>query len=130
MRPVTPGLESCSKGLLLFLCLVILFWCSQSIDAHNAATHPSEVRALNSIFQQWGTQAVGSWNMSGEPCSGSALNQSDSAFLDPHNNPAIRCDCSFNHATVCHITRLRIYSLDRRGELPEELLDLPFLTVL
>ncbi|MBA0650428.1 hypothetical protein Goklo_017846, partial [Gossypium klotzschianum] len=87
-------------------------------------------RALNSIFQQWGTQAVDSWNISGELCSGSALSQSDSVFEDPTNNPAIRCDCSFNTNTLCHITRLRVYALDRTGVIPEELLGLPFLTFL
>ncbi|KAK8331124.1 hypothetical protein V6Z12_A10G053700 [Gossypium hirsutum] len=88
------------------------------------------VRALNSIFQQWDVQAVDSWNTTGDPCSGSALSQDDSVFEDPSNNPAIRCDCSFNASTVCHITRLRVYGLDKRGELPEELLDLPYLTFL
>ncbi|MBA0576093.1 hypothetical protein Golob_028096 [Gossypium lobatum] len=88
------------------------------------------VRALNSIFQQWDVQAVDSWNTTGDPCSGSALSQDDSVFEDPSNNPAIRCDCSFNASTVCHITRLRIEGLDKRGELPEELLDLPYLTFL
>ncbi|XVF61712.1 hypothetical protein PTKIN_Ptkin08bG0152600 [Pterospermum kingtungense] len=88
------------------------------------------VRALNSIFQQWDTQAVETWNISGEPCSGLALSQSDSVFEDPANNPSIRCDCTFNNNTLCHITRLRVYELDKRGELPEELLDLPFLTFL
>ncbi|XVF87035.1 hypothetical protein PTKIN_Ptkin18bG0088200 [Pterospermum kingtungense] len=88
------------------------------------------VRALNSIFQQWDTQAVETWNMSGEPCSGLALSQSDSVFEDPANNPAIRCDCTYNDNTLCHITRLRVYALDKRGTIPEELLDLPFLTFL
>nr|KJB69989.1 hypothetical protein B456_011G052400 [Gossypium raimondii] len=88
------------------------------------------VRALNSIFQQWDVQAVDSWNTTGDPCSGSALSQDDSVFEDTSNNPAIRCDCSFNASTVCHITRLRVYALDKRGELLEELLDLPYLTFL
>ncbi|KAK9041591.1 hypothetical protein V6N11_016685 [Hibiscus sabdariffa] len=88
------------------------------------------VRALNSIFQQWETQAADTWNHSGEPCSGLALSQSDSALEDPSNNPAIRCDCSFNTNTVCHITRLRVFGLDKRGALPVELLDLPFLIYL
>ncbi|KAK8589037.1 hypothetical protein V6N13_087915 [Hibiscus sabdariffa] len=88
------------------------------------------VRALNSIFQQWETQAADTWNHSGEPCSGLALSQSDSALEDPSNNPTIRCDCSFNTNTVCHITRLRVFGLDKRGVLPVELLDLPFLIFL
>ncbi|KAK8618650.1 hypothetical protein V6N13_132636 [Hibiscus sabdariffa] len=88
------------------------------------------VRALNSIFQQWDTQAADTWNISGEPCSGFALSQSDSVFEDPSNNPAIKCDCSFRNNTLCHITSLRVYALDKRGVIPEELLGLPFLTFL
>ncbi|XVE51728.1 hypothetical protein DITRI_Ditri02bG0064300 [Diplodiscus trichospermus] len=112
-----------------FLCFffVLFFLCIKS-NAQNATTDPSEVRALNSIFQQWDTQAVESWNTTGDPCSGLALSQSDSVFEDPANNPSIRCDCSFNNNTLCHITRLRVFQLDRRGVIPEELQDLPYLT--
>ncbi|XP_017978562.1 PREDICTED: probable LRR receptor-like serine/threonine-protein kinase At1g56130 [Theobroma cacao] len=117
---------SSSICLLLF---IVFFSCSKS-NAQNATTDPSEVRALNTIFQKWDTQAVASWNISGEPCSGLALSLSDSVLEDRDNNPAIRCDCSFNSNTVCHITRLRVYALDRRGVIPEELLDFPFLTFL
>ncbi|KAK8594793.1 hypothetical protein V6N13_015709 [Hibiscus sabdariffa] len=103
----------------------------QSINAQiNFTTDPSEVRALNSIFQQWETQAANTWNLSGEPCSGDALSQSDTVLEDSANNPSIRCDCTFNSSTVCHITRLRVYALDKRGVLPVELLDLPYLTFL
>ncbi|KAK8524702.1 hypothetical protein V6N12_029560 [Hibiscus sabdariffa] len=81
-------------------------------------------------FRRWSTRAADTWNISGEPCSGSALNQRDFVFGDPANNPAIRCDCSFNDATVCRITILRVVGLDKQGEITKELLDLPFLTVL
>ncbi|XVF39987.1 hypothetical protein PTKIN_Ptkin01aG0077200 [Pterospermum kingtungense] len=116
---------------ICWLCLIfiVFFSCSKS-NAQNATTDPSEVRALNSIFHQWGTQAVDSWNISGEPCSGLALNLSDSVFDDDANNLAIRCDCSFNNNTLCHITGLRVCALDKRGEIPKELLDLPYLTFL
>ncbi|MBA0674697.1 hypothetical protein Goari_016280 [Gossypium aridum] len=100
-------LSSSSNFLLyFFLFFLVFFRCIQSINAQNATTDPSEVRALNSIFQQWGIQAVDSWNISGEPCSGTALTQSSSVFEDPTNNPAIRCDCSFENNTLCHITSL------------------------
>ncbi|KAL4291627.1 hypothetical protein GQ457_14G007940 [Hibiscus cannabinus] len=124
---MTPS-PSSSQCLLFFW--VVLFWFSQSINAKNAATDPSEIRALDSIFQQWQTQAVDSWNISGEPCSGVALSNDESVFEDPSNNPVIRCDCSFNSNTLCHITGLRVYGLDKRGEMPKELLDLAFLTFL
>ncbi|KAL4386958.1 hypothetical protein GQ457_09G004610 [Hibiscus cannabinus] len=123
----------CSSKAWLFSSLLVLFSCSGSIDAQTnatasaAATDPSEVRALNSIFQQWNLQALDTWNISGEPCSGTALTASDSEFEDPSNNPAIQCDCSFQGGTVCHITSLRAISLDKRGVMPVEFLELPFL---
>ncbi|XVF74185.1 hypothetical protein PTKIN_Ptkin13bG0089700 [Pterospermum kingtungense] len=112
-------------------CFFIVLFSSSKCNAQNATTdQPSEVRALNSIFQKWGTQAGDSWNMSGEPCTGNALSPSDSVFDDGANNPAMRCDFAFNNNTLCHITRLRVYALDKRGEIPEELLGLPYLTFL
>jgi len=62
------------------------------------------VSALNSLFEQWDTQAVGLWNLSGEPCSGSAIN--DTGFEDGANNPAIKCVCTYNNSATCHITQL------------------------
>ncbi|KAL4292115.1 hypothetical protein GQ457_14G007920 [Hibiscus cannabinus] len=115
---------------LLFVFVLVWCSCSQSMNAQRAATDPSEVRALNSIFQQWGIQATESWNISGEPCSGSAVNTSEPVFMNPSNSPAIRCECYITNKTLCHITGLIVVGLNRRGMLPEELLDLPFLTVL
>ncbi|KAJ6705340.1 PROMASTIGOTE SURFACE ANTIGEN PROTEIN PSA [Salix purpurea] len=81
--------------------------------------------ALNSLFEQWDTQAVGLWNLSGEPCSGSAIDETN--FEDPDNNPAIKCDCT---QTTCHITKLRVYALNKRGVIPEVLTALKYLTFL
>ncbi|KAK8618647.1 hypothetical protein V6N13_132633 [Hibiscus sabdariffa] len=65
-----------------------------------------------------GIQALNSWNISGEPCSGSAVNASY-----PYNFPAIRCQCySNNNRTPCHITQLSVGALGIRGVIPEELL--------
>ncbi|GLT30493.1 hypothetical protein SLA2020_052890 [Shorea laevis] len=93
-------------------------------------TMNSMMRALISIFQQWDIQGVDSWNISGEPCTGPALSQDMDVFLDPSNNPSITCDCTFNNATTCHITRLRVYALNRQRVLTEELLAFKFLTIL
>ncbi|OMO70499.1 hypothetical protein CCACVL1_18872 [Corchorus capsularis] len=120
----------CFRCLLL---IMFLFSCSKTNCARKVATTaPSEVRALNSIFQKWDTQAPKSnlWNTTGDPCSGLALSQLDSVFEDGDNNPAIRCDCTFDNNTVCHITRLRVYALNKVGQIPEELLDLPYLEFL
>ncbi|XP_040963984.1 probable LRR receptor-like serine/threonine-protein kinase At1g56140 [Gossypium hirsutum] len=61
---------------------------------------------------------------------GVALSQSDSVFEDSANNPSIRCDCSFENSTLCHITRLRVFSLEKRGRIPEELLAFRYLNFL
>ncbi|XP_011022401.1 PREDICTED: probable LRR receptor-like serine/threonine-protein kinase At1g56140 isoform X2 [Populus euphratica] len=87
--------------------------------------HLKMVSALNSLFEQWDTQAVGLWNLSGEPCSGSAIEQTD--FEDPDNNPAIKCECT---QTTCHITQLRVYALNKRGVIPEVLTAFKYLTFL
>ncbi|GLT30500.1 hypothetical protein SLA2020_052960 [Shorea laevis] len=113
------------------LCFVFFLSTVGKSRAQNPATDPSEVKALNSIFQQWDTQAPpNSWNISGEPCTGTARHPNMTVFTGPANNPAIACNCSFNNATTCHITRLRVVKLNRRGVMPEELLAFKFLTFL
>ena len=63
------------------------------------------VRILNSIFQKWGISApLGQWNISGELCSGVAI---DLTNIDNKNyNPLIKCECSAN--STCHITQLYV----------------------
>ncbi|KAJ9556224.1 hypothetical protein OSB04_010838 [Centaurea solstitialis] len=82
------------------------------------------VRALNSIFQQWNVTSGNQWNISGEPCTGIALGTGfgpDSDFQKDDNNPAIICNCTFDSNTTCHITRLKIWRLNRQGVILEEL---------
>ncbi|XP_062115768.1 probable LRR receptor-like serine/threonine-protein kinase At1g56140 [Humulus lupulus] len=89
-------------------------------------TDPSEVRALNSIFNQWKIKAnTQQWNTTGDPCSGAAVD--DSSFGDGTFNPFIKCDCSFNNSSLCHITQLKVFALDVVGPIPEELWSLTFL---
>ncbi|MCL7023517.1 hypothetical protein MKW94_004696, partial [Papaver nudicaule] len=87
-------------------------------------------RALNSIFQQWKISAGSKWNLSGEPCSGAATDQTD-IDKDPNFNPGIKCSCrTTNGSSTCHITQLSVYALNIRGVIPKELADLTFLTFL
>ncbi|XP_062115770.1 probable LRR receptor-like serine/threonine-protein kinase At1g56140 isoform X2 [Humulus lupulus] len=89
-------------------------------------TDPSEVRALNSIFNQWKIKAnTQQWNTTGDPCSGAAVD--NSSFVDVTFNPFIKCVCSFNNNSLCHITQLKVYALDADGPIPEELWSLTFL---
>nr|XP_023873219.1 probable LRR receptor-like serine/threonine-protein kinase At1g56130 isoform X2 [Quercus suber]POE84859.1 putative lrr receptor-like serine/threonine-protein kinase [Quercus suber] len=110
-------------------CLLFFFLVSFDIsNAQTATTDPSEVRALNSIFQQWDAQATTLWNISGNPCSGTAVN--DTNLEDPINNPSIKCNCTYNNGTICHITKLRVQELGKRGVIPKEIVALKFLTFL
>ncbi|XP_058070908.1 uncharacterized protein LOC131219940 [Magnolia sinica] len=121
-----PSPKSKSHTLLAFC-----FWCIQLLclverckgqAPTNATTDPSEVRALNAIFQHWGRSASNEWNRSGEPCNGIAVNSSTIS------NPGIICDCSFNGGSTCHITQIKLQGLNVIGPIPEELQNLTFLT--
>ncbi|KAH7654554.1 Non-specific serine/threonine protein kinase protein [Dioscorea alata] len=116
---------SCSSFLLCFrfLCLSLLI---QRLIAQ-ATTDPSEVVALNTILERWGMAApAGTWNISGDPCSGAAIDSTN--FEDTDFNPAIKCLCSFINNTVCHITQLRVYALDVVYTIPDELQKFTYLT--
>ncbi|XP_044495500.1 probable LRR receptor-like serine/threonine-protein kinase At1g56130 isoform X2 [Mangifera indica] len=123
------GFPHCLLRICFFI-IIFLVIQKSSAQTNNFTTDPSEVRALNLIFEQWGAEAVaGLWNISGEPCSGTAINDTLN-FEDPTNNPAIKCDCTYDNASTCHITRLRVYSLNKRGVIPEELVALKYLEFL
>ncbi|KAM6570471.1 hypothetical protein CsatB_018456 [Cannabis sativa] len=93
-------------------------------------TDPSEVRVLNRLFEKWDIKAdTQQWNISGELCSGAAVADTPT-IEDPSYNPFIKCDCTFNSSTLCHITKLKINERDVVGPIPEELWSLVFLTSL
>ncbi|RWR88652.1 putative LRR receptor-like serine/threonine-protein kinase [Cinnamomum micranthum f. kanehirae] len=106
-----------------YMCLLCLVRRSQAQNTTNATTDPSEVSALNSIFQKWGVSAFSTWNTTGDPCSGSAIDDSVSFDLE-RINPAIKCLCNFNNGTTCHITKMKVYEQNARGTIPEELRNL------
>ncbi|KAK9949624.1 hypothetical protein M0R45_005141 [Rubus argutus] len=127
---------SCSSLVL------ILFWCISGLvgiaqaqvsapspqpQATNATTEPSQVRALNSIFEKWKIQAnPNQWNTTGDPCSGAAIDSTK--FDDSDYNPLIICDCSYESGSICHITQLKVYDLEVVGVIPDELWSLTSLT--
>ncbi|KAK3428396.1 hypothetical protein EUGRSUZ_F04434 [Eucalyptus grandis] len=95
-------------------------------QSQNATTDPSEVAILNSIWSTWGlTSPKQKWNISGEPCSGAAIDDAVS-FDNNDYNPFIKCDCSFN--STCHITQLKVYALSVAGPIPDELWNLTYLS--
>ncbi|TXG71232.1 hypothetical protein EZV62_006167 [Acer yangbiense] len=105
------------------------------------------VRALDSIFRRWGIYSNSS-NISGWPCRGIAADTDTSDFVafSGRNvpNPSIKCVCTYNNNTLCHITHLlnlkhqlfweafvsskTFYALNIDGMIPDELWTLTFLT--
>ncbi|CAL5390123.1 unnamed protein product [Camellia sinensis] len=103
-------------GLLLLL---------QIARAQNGTTPASEVTALNSIFKKWAIVAASNqWNISGEPCSGAAIDGTSIETSNGNYNPGIQCECN---GTICHITHLKVYALDVTGVIPDELWTLTYL---
>ncbi|KAI3810095.1 hypothetical protein L1987_19703 [Smallanthus sonchifolius] len=78
------------------------------------------VRVINEMFSQWGIPESSvtnmRWNLSGEPCSGTAVDSS--TFDDRSYNPGIKCDCNFLNST-CHITRLWASDNEFTGRIPD-----------
>ncbi|XP_050370829.1 probable LRR receptor-like serine/threonine-protein kinase At1g56130 [Argentina anserina] len=123
--------------------LVVLFWyaaaaCSIFTSGFGVqaqpATYPSEVIALNAIVQKWNlTVNTKQWNTTGDPCSGVAIDEDDETgyFYDANDyNPFIKCNCSFDSNTTCHITQLKASILDIVAPIPDELYSLTFLQYL
>ncbi|KAM3684238.1 hypothetical protein ACJW31_11G029100 [Castanea mollissima] len=116
-----------SSPLLVYAFCAACIFCQlfELAQAQNR-TDTAEVIALNTIFQKWGISANSNqWNISGEPCSGAAIDSTD--FEDTNFNPLIKCDCSANSNSTCHITQLKVYALNVVGVIPDELWTLTFL---
>ncbi|PWA90608.1 leucine-rich repeat transmembrane protein kinase [Artemisia annua] len=119
------GKRNCTMTSRLWLLLMIMAAIAQAQNT----TDPAEARIINEMFNGWGISQNAAtnmgWNISGELCTGAAV---DSTDFDSNNyNPAIKCDCNFPNST-CHITRLKVYALDAVGPIPEGLWTLTYLT--
>ncbi|KAL6652027.1 hypothetical protein ACP70R_010952 [Stipagrostis hirtigluma subsp. patula] len=120
------GSVLCSVPMLLLL-LLLLAGAARAQQAPRTRTDPTEAAAVNAVFAKLGQAASTAWNISGDPCTGAAT---DGTVIDgnPNFNPAIKCDCSDQNNTVCHVTKLKIYALNAVGPIPEELRNLTRLT--
>ncbi|KAJ0241222.1 Malectin domain-containing protein [Hirschfeldia incana] len=120
-------LYPCLLLTVWFLCILCSIHVVRAQNRTGASTHPDEARALNSIFATWKIRAPREWNISGELCSGAAIE--DGVTIDSRAyNPLIKCDCSFVNSTICRITALKVYAIDVVGTIPEELWTLEYLT--
>ncbi|KAH7557832.1 hypothetical protein JRO89_XS11G0226600 [Xanthoceras sorbifolium] len=120
--PPSPFLVVAAAFAFFWVCIFGLVHVSQAqTNQTQPTTDPDEARALNSMFQQWEISAdQQQWNISGELCSGVAT---DSSNFDDQKaiNPLIKCVCTYNNNTLCHITRLAVGINALSGELPKEL---------
>ncbi|XP_066343812.1 probable LRR receptor-like serine/threonine-protein kinase At1g56130 [Miscanthus floridulus] len=123
--------SSCLHGSALPTLLLLLLLAASAAQAQQTPTmktDPVEAAAVNAVFAKLGQTASSAWNISGDPCTGTAT---DGTVIDdnPSFNPAIKCECSVqNNVTVCHVTKLKIYALNAVGPIPEELQNLTRLT--
>ncbi|GFP85151.1 probable LRR receptor-like serine/threonine-protein kinase at1g56130 [Phtheirospermum japonicum] len=124
MAAVPPGRRQLVIFWLVFAYGQVVAMVRAQNRTTNATTDPSEARALNAIFERWGISATNEWNISGELCSGVAIDATEIVTI----NPGIKCDCNYNNGSTCHITALRVYALDVSGPLPNELWNLTFFT--
>ncbi|XP_028553175.1 probable LRR receptor-like serine/threonine-protein kinase At1g56130 [Dendrobium catenatum] len=115
----------CCFFFCFLLCFFFLF-CERcrSESSVAAKTDPIEAQAVNTILGRWGKTESSLWNISGELCSGVAINGTNTGQL----NPSIKCDCTFHNGSVCHITILRVQYQDLAGPFPEEISNLTYLT--
>ncbi|KAL0909427.1 hypothetical protein M5K25_020297 [Dendrobium thyrsiflorum] len=115
----------CCIFFYFLLCFFFLF-CERCRSEASAApkTDPIEARAVNTILGRWRKTESSLWNISGELCSGVAIDDID---VDQFNL-AIKCDCNFHNGTVCHITLLKVYEQNVTGAFPKELSNLTYLT--
>ncbi|PUZ48909.1 hypothetical protein GQ55_7G283500 [Panicum hallii var. hallii] len=119
---------SCRHGAALpKLLLLLVLTASAQAQQARTRTDPVEAAAVNAVFAKLGQKASPAWNISGDPCTGAAT---DGTVIDDNNNfnPAIKCECSGQNITVCHVTKLKIYALNAVGQIPEELRNLTRLT--
>ncbi|XP_044967602.1 probable LRR receptor-like serine/threonine-protein kinase At1g56130 isoform X1 [Hordeum vulgare subsp. vulgare] len=110
------------------LALLLLLLLAAVAHAQRQRTHPGDAAALNAVFAKLGQKASSAWNISGDLCTGAATDDAVDIDNDGTFNPAIKCVCPAGNASVCRITRLKIYALDAVGTIPEELRNLTRLT--
>ncbi|XP_010552132.1 PREDICTED: probable leucine-rich repeat receptor-like serine/threonine-protein kinase At3g14840 [Tarenaya hassleriana] len=93
----------------------------------SSATLPSqEVEALRGIAK---ALKKTNWNFSVDPCDSASTT---GGWRNPNANKgsedAVTCNCSFVNGTVCHVTSIELKSQNLQGNLPAEMVGLPFLS--
>ncbi|KAG6735583.1 hypothetical protein POTOM_061778 [Populus tomentosa] len=101
-----------------FLISALTFICLETPRLAAARLPQDEVDALNLITKKLGANG---WNFNADSC---GENLPHVQLMDPDKN--VTCDCEFANST-CHITSLKFKRFSLGGELPPELVQLPYL---
>ncbi|BAT93310.1 hypothetical protein LR48_Vigan05g017600 [Vigna angularis] len=104
----------------LFLLLLAVF-CFASL-ASGATLPQDEVEALKDVARTLGKK---DWDFSVDPCSGERNWTSVVQVKGSENE--LRCNCSYNNDTVCHVTNIILKAQNLPGNLPQDLFRLPFI---
>ncbi|VVA92986.1 unnamed protein product [Arabis nemorensis] len=111
----------------MFFTIIISFF-AISVTSVLSALHPDELKALEKIGTTLGIKGL---NLSYEdPCISGTLKMIPEVAVvsNPEiRNSTIRCNCSFNNNTICHITSIDLKTLSLPGKLPPEFADLRYL---
>jgi len=94
-----------------------------------AVTDPIEVTVINSLAQNWSISSSNTWNLTGDPCTGLAIDDNTN-IDDTSMNPAFKCNCNFNNGSTCHIVQMKVNQKDITGQIPAELANLTYLSYL
>ncbi|KAF7003177.1 hypothetical protein CFC21_018542 [Triticum aestivum] len=97
--------------------LALLLLAAAAHAQRTPRTHAGDAAALNAVFAKLGQKASSSWNISGNLCTGAAIDDTD-IDNDPNFNPAIKCLCSTGNASLCRITRLNLAQNYLTGPIP------------
>uniref|UniRef100_A0A0D9VE35 non-specific serine/threonine protein kinase n=2 Tax=Leersia perrieri TaxID=77586 RepID=A0A0D9VE35_9ORYZ len=118
--------------LLLMLCAGCRNgrWCAAAAAAQRLPQQ--EVEALMGIARKLNKM---DWDFTVDPCTGSKswVNSSDSTSYPKSTYPKfpvsnLTCDCSFKNHTECHVISLELMRQNLSGVLPEEVVNLTYLT--
>lgn len=107
--------------------LVLTLWLLASfgditVEAQTTELDPNEMTALRAMAKKLDIQF---WNFSLNPCSG----QGDWNSIIKPIEKILTCNCSINNiSNYCHVTNIKLKTVNLTGPLPEELVNLTSLT--
>ncbi|RDY02142.1 putative LRR receptor-like serine/threonine-protein kinase [Mucuna pruriens] len=108
--------------LLLLLCFTSFIFLSHLASAATPKLNTQEVKALKEIASKIGKK---DWDFGVDPCSGKGnWNVSDDR---KGFESFVKCDCSFNHNSSCHVVSLSLKAQNLSGSLSPEFSKLHYL---